>query len=65
VRSVSLKVGAIAILGRTVKVIVSLDKLHELFLHISELVFWEFVFIWLDLRLLEETKEAQFVLQKE
>ena len=61
-RSVSLKVGAVAILGRTVKIIVSLDKLHELFLHISELVFWEFVFVWLDLRLLEETKEAKFVL---
>ena len=48
VRGVRLQVGPVAVFGRAVQVVVSLDELHELFLHVGELVLGELVLIRLD-----------------
>ncbi len=48
VGSISLKIGAVAILGRAVEVIISLNKLHKLLLNVGQLAFRELVFIGLD-----------------
>ena len=52
VRGVGLEVGTVAVLGRTVQVVVALDQLHELLLHVRELGLGELVLVWLDLGLL-------------
>ena len=58
VGSVSLEIGAVAILGSAVEIIVLLDQLHELLLNVCKFVFWEFILVWRDFGLLEITQEC-------
>ena len=46
VGGVSLEVGAVAVLGCAVQIVVLLDQLHELLLNVRKFVFWEFILIW-------------------
>ena len=52
VRGVGLKIRSVAILCGTVQVIVTLNQLHELLVHVGELVLGELIFVRLDLGLL-------------
>ena len=58
VRRISLKVGAVAVLGCAVQIIVLLNQLHELLLNVRKFVFWEFILVWRDFRLLEISQEC-------
>ncbi len=62
---VGLQVRSVAILGRTVQVVVLVDQLHELLLDVSKLLCGELVLIWSHLLLTQETQEAKFVLEQE
>lgn len=65
VAGVGLEVGAVAVLGRTVQVVVPLDQLHELVLDARQLLHGEFVLVWPHLLLAEEAEEAELMLKQE
>ena len=48
VRCVGLEIGAVAVLGCAVQIIVLLDQLHELFLNVGKFAFWKFILVWRD-----------------
>ena len=58
VRGVSLEIGAVAVLGCAVQIVVLLNQLHELLLNVRKFVFWELILIWRDLGLLQESQEC-------
>lgn len=55
---VGLEVGAVAVLGCAVQIIVLLDQLHELFLDVGKFVFWKFILVWRDFGLLQISQEC-------